>query len=383
MKKTIFLISVLLALSISLFGAKMVTESFFEMDIRQALSQIAYTTGETIIADDTVGGYVTMDLNDVTLEKALDLLLLPGGYSWVYINGIYFVSRATPDSDKFMYFATTKEYRSKNYKASELLTLLPQYMRKYVNVSTSQSDPYTLTVTAPKDISDRITELLSKLDKNKREIELEITVVEVDESVFRKWEREWGYRTDVFGTSTSFSISGEWFSLNILNLFGQLSGNFNLNKTDQNAKILSESSVRVVDGVQSKIFSKTSRMYQYVVDTTTYYREISVGMETNILPLLMGNGVVLNISQNLFSAEEVGSSVPSSVQQGIQTTVMMNTGTRMAVASLSFKNLVAVESKIPLLGDIPLVGKLFTQIKYEDVRKRVVLFVAAKDGGEL
>ncbi len=358
-------------------GQKLINESFFEMDLRQALSQLSYDTGQTIIADDSVGGYVTVDLKDVTLERALDLVLLAGGFSWTKINGVYFVSLATPSSDKFRYFTTTVEYHSQNYKSADLVSLLPQYMRKYVN--TASGDPYTLTITAPKEISSRIILLLKKLDKPRLEINLEITVVEVSDSLFKKWERDWGYSTST-GTSTTFSISGDWFKINVLNALGSFTGSFNLNRTSEDLKVLSDSNIHVLNGAQSKIYSKTTRVYQYTENNTVKYKSIEVGVETNILPMFMGKKVVLNISQTLSSAEESGATIPSAVQQGIQTTIIMNIGTRMSVASLSFKTLASVESKIPLLGDIPLVGKLFTQLSYKNVQKRIVLFVASKGG---
>lgn len=374
--KILLLVSIFLMVTLAM-GQKLINESFFEMDLRQALSQLSYDTGQTIIADDSVGGYVTVDLKDVTLERALDLVLLAGGFSWTKINGVYFVSLATPSSDKFRYFTTTVEYHSQNYKSTDLVALLPQYMRKYVN--TAGGEPYTLTITAPKEISSRIVLLLKKLDKPQLEINLEITVVEVSNSLFKKWERDWGYSTTT-GTSTTFSISGDWFKINVLNALGNFTGSFNLNHTSEDLKVLSDSNIHVLNGVQSKIYSKTTRVYQYTEGNTAKYKSIEVGVETNILPMIMGKKVVLNISQTLSSAEESGAAIPSAVQQGIQTTIIMEIGTRMSVASLSFKTLASVESKIPLLGDIPLVGKLFTQLSYKNVQKRIVLFVASKGG---
>ncbi|WP_456399264.1 type II secretion system protein GspD [Mesoaciditoga sp.] len=377
MRKTYMLMMLLLIIATLSLGQKLINESFFEMDLRQALNQLAYDTGETIIADDLVGGYVTMDLKDVTLERALDLLLLSGGFSWTKIDGVYYVSLATPDSDKFMYFSITKEYHSKNYKSSDLVSLLPQYMRKYVNIAAG--DPYALTINAPKEMADKISSLINKIDKPKRELNVEITIVEVSESVFQKWEREWGY-SSMTGTSNSFSITGDWFKLNVLSYLGNFTGNFNLNHTTENLKVLSESTIHMLDGAQSKLFSKTTRIYQYTEGNNTKYQSVEIGVETNILPMFMGEKVVLNILQTLYSAEESGASIPSSVKQGIQTSVIMDQNSRISVASIGFKTLASVESKIPLLGDIPLVGKLFTQLSYKNVRKRIVLFVALKGG---
>lgn len=378
MKKYAIVGIILMILTVSALGAtKLVTESFFEMDLRQALSQLSYDTGETIIADDSVGGYVTIDLKNVTLDKALDLVLLAGGYSWTKINGVYFVSLATTSSDKFMYFSVTKEYTTINYKSSDIVSLLPLYMRKYVNVS---SNPYVLTITAPKDIADEIISLVKMVDIPKKEIELDITVVETDENTFRKWERNWVYNSTSTGTASYFSISNEWFTANVLNPLGLFTGSFDLNKSTENLKLLSESNVRILNGVQSKIFSKTIRSYQYTLNANVYYKEIPIGIETIITPIIMGNKIVIEVSEALFSSEDAGQDIPSAVQQGIQTSIVIPMDGRVSVAAMSFHSLSSVESKIPVLGDIPLIGKLFTQLDYKDVLKRVILFVAVKVG---
>ncbi len=373
--KKIVLLFIIVAMAISVFGSKLVNESFFEMDLRQALNQLSYDTGETIIADDSVGGYVTIDLKNVTLEQALDLMLLAGGYSWTKINGFYFVSLATPSSDKFMYFSTTTKYKSVNYKAADIVSLLPAYMRKYVNTS---SDPYVLTVTAPKDMMDKIISLIKVIDIPKSEVELEITVVETNENTFRKWERNWDYNSTSTGTASYFSISNEWFTTNILTPLGLLSGSFNLNKSSEDLKLLSESNVRAINGVQSKIFSKTIRVYQYILNGNTYYKEIPIGVETTITPTIMGDKVILDVSEALYSSEDAGQDIPSAVQQGIQTSITIPIGGRISVAAMSFTSISSVESKIPVLGDMPIVGKLFTQLNYKDVLKRVILFVAVR-----
>ena len=380
MRKTYMVLFMFLLIGITVsFGQKLINESFFEMDLRQAINQLAYDTGETIVVDDVVGGYVTMELKDVTLERALDLLLMAGGFSWTKVDGVYYVSLATPDSDKFMYFSITKEYHSKNYKSSDLVSLLPKYMRKYVN--TAGGNPYALTINAPKKMVDEILSLITQIDKPRKELNVEVTVVEVNESTFKKWERDWGYLSTT-GTSNSFSITGDWFKMNVLNYLGNFTGNFKLNQTSEDLKILSESTIHMLDGAQSKLFSKTTRIYQYTEGDTKKYKSIEIGVETDMLPLIMGSKVVLNISQTLSSAEESGANIPSSVQQGIQTSVIMNQDSRISVASLSFKTMAGVESKIPLLGDIPLVGKLFTQLSYKNVQKRIVLFVALKGGDD-
>ncbi len=48
----------------------------------EALNEISLQTGVIILTDQYVTGLVTAEFYDVELETVLDLLLLPGGYSY-------------------------------------------------------------------------------------------------------------------------------------------------------------------------------------------------------------------------------------------------------------------------------------------------------------
>ena len=73
----------------------------FDTDIRDALSEIALQTGVNIIPDQTVGGLITADIQDVPLERALRLVLIGGGYTYRKFDDFYFVGLPDPRSLTF------------------------------------------------------------------------------------------------------------------------------------------------------------------------------------------------------------------------------------------------------------------------------------------
>ena len=56
-----------------------VSNVFYETDLRQALDDLAAQSGVLIIADNTVQGYVTMEINELSLRNALSRILTIGG----------------------------------------------------------------------------------------------------------------------------------------------------------------------------------------------------------------------------------------------------------------------------------------------------------------
>ena len=66
----------------------LVTNVFFDTYILDALSDLSLDSGIPILADTTVGGFVTLELFDVPLPQAIEQLVLPGGYTYKWIDGI-------------------------------------------------------------------------------------------------------------------------------------------------------------------------------------------------------------------------------------------------------------------------------------------------------
>jgi type II secretory pathway component HofQ len=69
----------------------LVSNIFQDTYILDALADISAQTGIPIIADTTVTGFITMELNEVPLEQALKMILMPGGYVFKKMDGFYFV----------------------------------------------------------------------------------------------------------------------------------------------------------------------------------------------------------------------------------------------------------------------------------------------------
>lgn len=71
----------------------LITNIFSETDLRQVLRDISIQTGINIVADNTVQGMVSMEIRNLPMEKALEMLLAPGGYVFNKRGDYYLVDR--------------------------------------------------------------------------------------------------------------------------------------------------------------------------------------------------------------------------------------------------------------------------------------------------
>ena len=91
----------------------LVTNIFDSEDIINVLRDISAQTGVNILADPSVQGWVTLELLDVPLEKALEMILAPFGYAFVKVGDYYMVGMPDETNPAFPLFTRTEVVRLK------------------------------------------------------------------------------------------------------------------------------------------------------------------------------------------------------------------------------------------------------------------------------
>ena len=101
-----------------------------------------------------------------------------------------------------------------------------------------------------------------------------------------------------------------------------------------------------------------------------------VGIQLKITPLINeGNSVRLQIEQEVSSvAGTTGQDIVTNKRQ-INTTVQVNDGGMVVLGGLIDENIQESSSKVPLLGDIPLLGTLFSSERTTKVKRNLMVFI--------
>lgn len=150
---------------------------FFDTDVRQALSDLAAQTGAIIIPDESVQGFVTLELKEAPLERALDLILLAGGYVWAEVEeGVYLVTSLDPSLPSFARIAVTEPFSLLHLRPDEVLPLLSELFARLVKVDPASE---RLILTAPPRLLEKIREAIRALDVQRPAVQAPSTRTEV------------------------------------------------------------------------------------------------------------------------------------------------------------------------------------------------------------
>jgi len=115
---------------------------------------------------------------------------------------------------------------------------------------------------------------------------------------------------------------------------------------------------------------------------TIEYKEF--GVRLRFSPTVLGGGKIrLHIAPEVSDLSDVGAveiegfSVPSVLTRRSETTLELNSGQTFAMAGLLNRSTGARKSRVPLLGDLPVLGPLFRSVSYQTGESELVVLVTA------
>jgi len=126
---------------------------------------------------------------------------------------------------------------------------------------------------------------------------------------------------------------------------------------------------------KSSFTGTTTSTSQFVPTQNVKYEDID--LELKITPHVNKSGVIsmdVDLSIAELSAEDMGGLGPSWAKRKIQTTVVMNDQESVVIGGLMKDKSTVTESKVPVLGDLPVLGTLFRH-KYTTKEKSNLLVI--------
>ncbi|MEW8211419.1 MAG: type II secretion system protein GspD, partial [Candidatus Thiodiazotropha taylori] len=125
-------------------------------------------------------------------------------------------------------------------------------------------------------------------------------------------------------------------------------------------------------------YSSTGGTSNSVNPFQTVQRE-DVGLTLKVKPQINeGNSIQLEIEQEISSINASASTGTSDIvtnKRTIKTVVMVEDGATIVLGGLIQEDLQQTEEKVPLLGDIPLLGALFRANKTTKVKRNLMVFL--------
>lgn len=222
-------------------------------------------------------------------------------------------------------------------------------------------------------------DLLKGLDTSRPQIQFEAEILEVN----RDTTDSLGIQYDSIFT---FRLTeGEGLSLAKLGSLGRsplsLSIGVNLLKTNGAARVLARPRITTIDGLEARINStQTTPVVTSNSSGGTSVQSITTGITLRMTPKVAPDGTVetnLTISVSVPTGT-TSQGVPQFSTREASTTVRVRNGEPIAIGGLMEDRVVKGEQKVPILGDIPVLGKLFTTTRTDTRRSDLIIVVTPR-----
>ncbi|MFQ2274515.1 secretin [Aeromonas hydrophila] len=232
----------------------------------------------------------------------------------------------------------------------------------------------------------RLVELLQFVDQRPRQVLLQAVIAEVkvtnDSSLGFEWNITKG---DITGGTTG--LIGKTGNLNLNGVFGDVTAKFSAALSEGNAKVLSSPRLVVLDQetasikIGDQIVVKTGEISNGSggsgdPQVTTSYKYIDTGLSLEITPSINDDGLIeMTIAQEISSVSAGGGDTPPINRRAVQSKLLADSGKTVYLGGLLSQNKTDNEEKVPLLGDIPVLGNLFKYQTKKHEKTELVLLI--------
>ena len=351
----------------------LVSNVFAGTDIREALSDVASAAGVTIIPDDSIKeSLVYMEFRNEPVESAIDKLALSVGAFWKKkSDGVYLFSKATPDASQFREFAQTVNYMPQNEPASSIIALLPADYKLYVQ---SDLKPNLITVTAPEQLVPRILADLQKIDAPLRQFVVEALVTEIDNAGDKDFGFSWSWQHFASDGNLNLSYSTANFS-DIATLKALISSHKATLRANPRLTAFEGREATMSVG-QETYFSILTGNIQF---PTAQIQLIKTGVTLTFTGYIAQDGTItLDLQPEVSDAIVSVNGNPTTNVRRAETMVRVKPGETIAIGGLIQESTSRDTTKVPILGNIPLLGELFTQRTTNTQRSEVIILITPR-----
>ena len=413
--------------------------NFQNIEVRAVLQVIADFTSLNIITSDTVTGNLTLRLKDVPWDQALDIILQAKGLDMRKTGNVVWIAPrdelATKEKLSLEARAQiseleplrTESFQMNYQKAEDFQKIITDATQRILSkrgsaVVDTRTNQIFVQDTPSK--LDEVRELLKKTDKATRQVLIEARIVEATDTFSRNVGVRLGYndttgRGDQIpggnrralvggglaatgaatgqGSSSSFLPDSTFVSMAAPGLGGVLPGQLSLIlmnsaltkflnleitalQADGKGKIISSPRVITADNVEAIIEQGTEIPYQQATSsgaTSVSFRKatLSLKVKPQITP---DDNIMMKLNVNKDSVGANTSAGPAIDTKQVSTEVLVENGGTVGLGGIYTQEESSTLTKVPLLGDIPLLGFFFRQDLKRNDKRELLIFVTPR-----
>ncbi len=379
---------------------QLVTLDYRDADLSNVLRSLSYSYALNLVTSTDVKGKVTINLQDVTVDEALDALLSANNLTFTRKGNIIYINPAQTKEEKQ---STVNKMVRLNYtQPADAQNLIRKVLSEIGDIRIDDTTS-TLVITDYQENIDIVMDLLKDIDTPPQQVLIEAKIVDItsndlrnmgltfsntyapagkdgglfDRNVSRQETLQSTYR--LAGSSTT--LSGGQLTLDTLTLKGlTLTSTLDALIQDQKAHLLASPSIAVMNNQEARIIIGEKVPFKERTQTTTGTTEttkfIDVGTTLRVTPSINTDRyITMYIHPEVSSVNALLDAGPRITTREADTTVRIREGETVVIAGLIRQEDNQTRSEIPFLGQIPVVKHLFSSRSKDETQTELAVFI--------
>jgi type IV pilus assembly protein PilQ len=379
--------------------------NFQDVEVRAVLQVLADYAGVNLVASDAVKGSVTLRLQDVPWDQALDLVLRSKGLSRRQEGNVLLVApaaefaaqsadaRVSQALDAHLQPLRRELLPIHHAKAADLAQLLLACLEgdgiPPASLSVDERTN-TLVVYLPADRLAEMRQLVAQLDVPVRQVAIEARIVEANVDYEKSLGVRWG--GPLYGeklrpgkelfVDLGLERAGSSIGLGLLRGDVLLDLELSAMEKSGNGEIISQPKVVTADKETARILKGTEVPYQETSQsgaTSVSFREASLSLEVTpqITP---DNKVIMTVRVTKDEPDYVNAlnNVPPIRKNEVNAKVRVADGETIVIGGVYSTSQNNVVDKVPFFGDLPYVGRLFRRDALQEKKSELLVFLTPR-----
>ncbi len=358
------------------------------VDVRKVLEMLSVEASTNILVAPGVTGQMTANLQGLTFDEALGAILklcnlvAHREHNLILVYPLENVPQLARSLQAF-----PLDYVSSQDALLGVQGLLSPTGQAFLMQSSPEDNRRMQDMIVVDDLPDhlfRIEQYLTQIDRPPRQVLIEVHVLEVELSDTNRHGVNFDHTINILRNTANLQLSGFANPLAGQAFFVNVDG-ANLDalieclRTTSDAKTLASPRVLVLNGQQARIQIGEQLGYRVITTTETASMEevifLELGVVLDVTPhISRDNQIVMRVKPQVSSGQiNPETALPEEQITEVETDVLLMDGQGMVIGGLIRETDSIVQSKIPVLGDIWMLGWLFK--RREVVKRRTEIII--------
>lgn len=354
------------------------------VDAAEFFTQLGEKTSTQIVVDDTVMRKLTVNLTHRTVADIINTIVATYGLAARQdsASGVWTVSDGIPKGPSSYLLSDIDAITTKYVLAPNAKSLLPVFLQDHVKINQEQN---AVVLSSPADVLDKFRQDISQFDVPAAQIMFDALMVEISDTDLKDIGLSFGYSNARKGIAFDPDL-GTVELRGLATLGRRFFADLRALVEKGKARVRANPRIATVSGQEANVFVGRQRFLSTPVEVPRpdgggggrQINFVDAGIFLQLTPYTGGEGEIIadvNLEIGVFGALDALTRLPEKTTRRANTTVRVRDGETIIIGGLTQNEERVVRNKIPILGDLPLLGSLFRHTVRRKDQTELVIFI--------